>query len=343
MASGSGAGSEFKQREIDMVTVSIVIPNYNGIKYLEECFASLFAQKDAPDYRVILVDNGSEDESVEWTREHYPQIQIITLPENTGFCHAVNVGIKADDGEYVILLNNDTKCRPYFVKALYEAISKDETGKLFSVSARMLCWQDETLLDGAGDRYCALGWAFARGKLRKADKYDTSVKIFSSCGGAAIYSRKILEKIGLFDEAHFAYLEDMDLGYRAKINGYENRYEPGAEVIHYGSATSGSRYNPWKVELAAANSVYVVYKNMPFLQWLWNVPFLFLGKLVKWLFFVRKKMGKAYLRGIGKGWKKSFSKEGRKNKVRFRWRNLGHYFGIQWQLYVNLFRYLIKS
>lgn len=326
-----------------MAQVEIVIPNYNGIKYLEECFRSLYAQVEAPSFEVIMVDNGSTDESISWTREHYPQVKIIALPENTGFCHAVNVGIQAGNAEYVIFLNNDTKSDPFFVKNLYQAIAGDATGKIFSVSACMLMWQDETLLDGAGDRYNILGWASARGKGRPAKDYDKRVRIFSSCGGAAIYKRNILDEIGLLDENHFAYLEDMDLGYRAGIAGYENYYEPTAKVVHFGSATSGSRYNAWKTELAAANSVYLNFKNMPFLQWLLNIPFLFLGKLIKWIFFCRKGLGKVYAKGLLKGVKKSLSKEGRARKVPYKFANSGHYLWIQMQLFANTFRLLMKS
>ena len=112
---------------------------------------------------------------------------------------------------------------------------------------------------------------------------------------------ELLQKIGLFDERHFAYLEDVDLGYRAKIMGYRNRYFPAAKVYHVGSATTGTRYNEKKVFLAARNSVFVVYKNMPLGQKIINLPFLLLGVLIKWLFFVKKGFGKEYLTGIKKG------------------------------------------
>lgn len=326
-----------------MKKVDVVIPNYNGLKYLEGCFSSLFAQKEAPDFQVILVDNGSSDGSVAWTREHYPQIQIMELDHNTGFCHAVNVGIQAGEGEYVILLNNDTRCDGLFIKSLWDRMKGDETGRLFSASACMLDWKEETVLDGAGDNYTLLGWPYARGKGREASSYDKSVRIFSACGGAAIYRRSVLEEIGLFDENHFAYLEDVDLGYRANIAGYYNCYEPKARVVHFGSGTSGSRYNSWKTGIVAENSVYLVYKNMPFLQWLINVPFLFLGKLIKWLFFCKKGMGKEYLTGLYRGLQKSVSERGRKHKIRFKMKNLPHYFRIQGAMILNTVRFLKKS
>ena len=331
------------ERRTDTSTekVTVVIPNYNGIKFIEECLTTLFRQDpDTPEYRVIVVDNGSVDGSRELVEEQFPKVSVIALSENTGFSYAVNRGILAANAPYVILLNNDTKVAPRFVKALYDAIEERENA--FSVSAKMLMWDRPELLDDAGDRYCVLGWGYARGKGKPAAEYEKSCRVFSACGGAAIYRRRVFEEIGYFDENHFAYMEDLDIGYRAAIHGYQNFYEPKAEVIHYGSASSGSRYNRWKTELAAANNVYCIAKNMPILQLIWNLPFLIVGFLLKYLFFVRKRMGICYLKGLAKGLKRSFSAEGKAHKIRFRRQNLKNYFSIQWQFYTNTLRILKK-
>lgn len=324
-----------------MCEATIVIPNHNGLKFIKECLESVLSQEDAPEYRVLVVDNGSDDGSREFIMGHFPQVTLIPLPANTGFCHAVNVGIQASDTPYVILLNNDTKTLPGFVKGLCQAINQSPDA--FSVSAKMLTWDDPGLVDDAGDRYCAFGWAYSRGKGKPASGYDAPGKIFSACGGAAIYRKDMLDKIGLFDENHFAYLEDLDIGYRALIYGYQNYYEPSARVIHYGSASSGSRYNEWKTSLASANNVYVIAKNMPLAQLIWNLPFLLIGFSVKFLFFCKKGMGMTYLKGLGKGLEKSFSKSGRSRKIPFQIKRLGNYLAIQWQLYANIFRILKKS
>ena len=317
-----------------MKQVTIVIPNYNGMKYIRECLQTVLSQeKDTPDYCVLVVDNGSTDGSWQMVEQEFKEVELIKLPENTGFCHAVNLGIEKADTPYVILLNNDTKVESGFVKGLVDAIGEDE--RLFSVSARMLMWDAPELLDGAGDNYNAFGWARARGKGKRADAFDRQVSVFSACGGAAIYRKKILEEIGAFDELHFAYLEDVDLGYRARIYGYRNAYTPRAGVIHYGSASTGSRYNAWKTEAAAANNVYLIYKNMPLLQIVWNLPFLFVGFFTKFLFFTLKGMGTLYLKGFAKGIRKSHSREGRTQKVRFRSENLWNYIKIQLLLYKN--------
>lgn len=325
-----------------MRKATVVIPNYNGIRFIKECLESLFAQNvPLSMYRIIVVDNGSTDGSRQLIEDAFPEVSLIALPSNTGFCHAVNVGIEAAQTPYVILLNNDTKVCPGFVGGLVDAM--EAKPEAFAVSASMRMWDRPELLDDAGDRYCALGWAYARGKGQPAARYDSPAEIFSACGGAAIYRKSILEKIGLFDERHFAYLEDLDIGYRARIYGYRSYYEPQAEVIHYGSASSGSRYNDWKTKLAAANSIYVIAKNMPLLQWVWNLPFLLPGFLVKFLFFCRKRMGILYLKGLLEGLKKSLSREGRAKKVPFRWKHLGNYLAIQGQLYANTLRLLKKT
>lgn len=324
-----------------MSKVTIVIPNYNGISFLQGCLETILDQEPGtPAYEVLVVDNGSWDGSLELLKK-FPQVEVEALSENTGFCHAVNVGIKRARSPYVILLNNDTKAAPGFVSGLCRAIERDP--RIFSVSAKMLMWDRPELLDDAGDRYCALGWAYARGKGKSACLYDRATEVFSACGGAAIYRKSVFEEIGFFDEAHFAYLEDLDIGWRARIHGYRNLYEPSAEVIHYGSASTGSRYNKKKTLLAASNNVYVVGKNMPILQLLLNLPFLLIGYFVKFLFFCRKGMGGLYLRGLANGVKKLISEEGRSRKVPFSLKNIMRYFIIQMQLYLNLFRILKKS
>lgn len=325
-----------------MCKITVVIPNYNGIRFLKECLDSVLAQAaDTPEYQVLVVDNGSTDGSLELLRKRYPQVQVEALPENTGFCHAVNVGLRFSSSPYVILLNNDTKVKSEFIKNLCYAI--ENRPEAFAVSAKMLMWDNPELLDDAGDRYCAFGWAYARGKGKPAEQYSVACEIFAACAGAAIYRKSIFEEIGYFDEEHFAYMEDLDMGYRARIYGYRSYYEPGAEVIHYGSASSGSRYNEWKTSLAAANNIYVVGKNMPLLQWLWNLPFLFPGFLAKFVFFCGKGMGRAYVIGFWRGFARLLNPVGRVHKVKFQIRHLKNYFAIQGQLYLNILRFLKKS
>ncbi len=309
---------------------TIIIPNYNGMAYLENCLASLRGEPA----RVIVVDNGSTDGSRELVQEKFPKVRLISLDRNYGFCRAVNRGMEASETTYVILLNNDTEAQPGFVKALEKAMDGDE--RVFSGAARMVRMDAPSRIDDAGDYYCALGWAFAAGRDKPAENYDAPREIFSACGGACIYRRRILQKIGMLDENHFAYLEDVDLGYRARLYGFRNLYVPGAVVRHAGSASSGSRYNAFKAELTARNSVYLAYKNMPPGQMLLNLPFLLAGFLIKQLFCLKKGLGKSWWKGLVKGIGLCRSPEGKKRRVRFDSERLPAYVRIQWELWRNI-------
>lgn len=321
-----------------MPKVSVVIPNYNGLKYLKVCMDALRAQT-MQDMEILFVDNGSSDGSSEYIREHYPEASVIQLMENTGFCGAVNAGIAKSKAPYVLLLNNDTEATETFVEELYRAIEKD--ANIFSCSSKMIQYHDRTKMDDAGDLYCALGWAYGRGKGKPAEDFDQETDVFFSCAGAAIYRKSILDEIGCFDENHFAYLEDADLGYRARIYGYVNRYAPKAVVYHVGSGSSGSVYNLFKTKHSSRNSIYLIYKNMPIVQIVLNLPFLIPGFLVKTAFFTLKGFGKEYVKGIGNGF--ALCKKGKKEgkKVPFRWKHLGNYARIQVDLWINTIKRLV--
>lgn len=332
-----------------MKKTTVIIPNYNGMKYLPDCLSFLKRSRSYDpeestnelllprhEFDTIVVDNGSDDGSVAFMRSEFPKVKIISFSENTGFCKAVNAGIQAAETPYVILLNNDTKVDTFFVSKLEQALEKRPD--CFSIGAKMLSMDKPEIIDDAGDLYCALGWAFALGKGQPASRYQTDGDIFAACAGAAIYRRGLFEKIGLFDENHFAYLEDIDIGYRAKIYGYQNGFCHGALVYHAGSASTGSRYNRFKVRMSARNSVYLVYKNMPFLQWLINLPFLLIGHFIKFIFFVPKKMGLTYVRGLVEGAGMCLSEKGRRKKIAFQAVHLKNYIRIQLGLWVNVVR-----
>ena len=281
--------------------VSVIIPNYNGIMYLQKCLDALDKQ-DFHDYDIIVVDDASTEEGIEHLIALHPRARLLRHARNHGFANSVNDGIKASDSEYVFLLNNDAYVDDGCLRELVRAIDQDgQNSKIFSVQCKMLSAVNHALIDNAGDFYNIFGWARTRGKDKLADSHSKPGKIFSACAGAAIYNRKALIEIGLFDENHVSYLEDVDLGYRAKLYGYENRYEPKAKVFHEGSATSGSRHNEFKVRYAARNSILVRYKNQTALQKIVNFLPMELGVIVKQIYFMNKGLGKAYHRGLVEG------------------------------------------
>lgn len=167
--------------------VSVIIPNFNGIAFLDSVLGSLEGQT-LKNFEVILVDNGSADGSCSFVSANYPWVHIIELPDNFGFCRAVNEGIKAAKAPYVLLLNNDTEVKEDFVEQMLLAIRRHKNA--FSCAARMVQYHDRDKLDDAGNYYCALGWSFARGKGKNIDLYQKEEKIFSACGGAAIYRKR---------------------------------------------------------------------------------------------------------------------------------------------------------
>ncbi|PPK83568.1 GT2 family glycosyltransferase [Lacrimispora xylanisolvens] len=311
--------------------VTIIIPNYNGLKFMEPCFKALRAQSDQ-NFELLVVDNGSTDGSVKWLEDH--QIPSIFLEENTGFSGAVNIGIRESVTPYVILLNNDTEPQPDYVKEMVKAIQRSP--KIFSVSSKMIQLYHKDLMDDAGDMYSVLGWAYQRGVGQKSSGYKKACRVFSACAGAAIYRREVFDKIGGFDEDHFAYLEDIDVGYRAKICGYENWYCPKAVVYHVGSGTSGSKYNSFKVKLAARNNLYLNYKNMPFLQLILNSLPILAGMAVKYMFFRRIGFASDYIEGVKEGLK-TLKKT---KKVRFQMSRLGNYIRIEVELILGTFLYV---
>ena len=313
--------------------VTIVIPNYNGKHFMEPCLSSL-SEQTYKDFHILVVDNASSDGSIEYMEENYPDIELIKLQKNYGFSKAVNIGIQHSRTPYVILLNNDTTVDTRYVEEMVKAIEKSP--KIFSVSSKMIQMYHPELIDSAGDLYTLLGWGVCRGCGRPISNYTKYDEIFTACAGAAIYRRSVFDDIGYFDENHFAYLEDIDIGYRARIYGYYNMYCPTALVYHVGSGTSGSKYNSFKVKLASRNNLYLNYKNMPALQLVLNFIPLAIGYFVKYLFFCKIGFGKDYKEGFIEGLQTAKLQK----KVKFQFKHLGNYLVIEIDLIKYTFDYI---
>ena len=313
--------------------VTIVIPNYNGKHFMEPCLSSL-SEQTYKNFHILVVDNASSDGSIEYMEENYPDIELIKLQKNFGFSKAVNIGIQHSRTPYVILLNNDTTVDTRYVEEMVKAIEKSP--KIFSVSSKMIQMYHPELIDSAGDLYTLLGWGVCRGCGRPVSNYQKYDEIFTACAGAAIYRRSVFDEIGYFDQNHFAYLEDIDIGYRARIYGYYNMYCPTALVYHVGSGTSGSKYNSFKVKLAARNNLYLNYKNMPALQLVLNFIPLAIGYFVKYLFFCKIGFGKDYKEGFIEG----LQTAKKQKKVKFQFKHLGNYLVIEIDLIKYTFDYI---
>ncbi|MCI6640471.1 MAG: glycosyltransferase family 2 protein [Pygmaiobacter massiliensis] len=317
---------------------TVVIPNLNGAGWLEGSVESIFAQT-MQDFELILVDNGSTDESLTFARSLLgrPGYTLIENHSNTGFSAAVNMGIKAAKGEYVVLFNNDAFAQPDWLEQLIACAEQDEN--IFSVSSLMLRYYEPELADDAGDYVNILGWACKTGDGLKASRYQKQRRCFSACGGAALYRKSILDKIGLFDETFFAYLEDVDIGWRANSLGYKNIYCPAAVCRHICGATTGGKkggkYNAFKSVQSGRNNLLLPYKNMPLLMLLVNLPFLAVGYLIKVVFFSLRGYGKPFLQGA----REAFSCFGKIQKPEFRFVNLPCYIWVEFQLVLGVFQY----
>lgn len=241
-------------------TVSIIILNWNGKQLLQECLDSLAAQT-CRDFETILVDNGSTDGSTAYVREHYPWVRLVTLPENTGFSGGNNRGLAECHGDYIVTLNNDTKVDPGFLAELLRSAEADP--RVGMVAAKILNFFETGRIDSVGIRATTAGLGVNRG-VGEADRgqYDTSDEVFGPCAGAALYRRAMLDEVGFFDTAFFAYYEDTDLAWRAQLAGWRCVTAPGAVVYHVHSATSG-RMSPFTVYQVQRNKWYTIVKNWP--------------------------------------------------------------------------------
>ncbi|MCR5303811.1 MAG: glycosyltransferase family 2 protein [Lachnospiraceae bacterium] len=282
-----------------MKKTTVVIPNLNGEKYIRKCLGSI----DHTRCDVIVVDNGSADNSLKVIREEFPGVTLLENKSNTGFCRAVNQGVKAAQTEYVFLLNNDAFISPDCIGKLERFM--DDNEKVFSCQARVMTVKDPDVTDDSGDRYSAMGWAYCPEKGLRTDRGECiqkgAVRVFSCCACAAMYRRDVWESLGGMDERHFAYLEDTDIGWRAAKEGYANMCLNSALAWHVGSASSGSRYNTFKAEQSARNSLFVIAKNMTAWQKFLNFIPCVLGFALKICFYARQGLWRDYLKGLFEG------------------------------------------
>ena len=239
--------------------ISVVVLNYNGIHHLDGCLSSLQKQT-YKNYEVIVVDNGSKDGSQEFVKTNFPFASLVCLDQNYGFCKGNNEGIKVSKGEYVVLLNNDTFVESEWLKNLYVCINSDE--HIGFCASKMILYNNREFLDSAGDGFAICGAGYKRGHLEKASEYIKDEYVFGASGGAVIYKREMLDKLGLLDEDFFAIYEDVDLSFRAQIAGYKCKFASKAVVYHKVNATIGAM-SDFYVYHGQRNAEYVYFKNMP--------------------------------------------------------------------------------
>jgi GT2 family glycosyltransferase len=274
--------------------VTIIIPNLNGRRYLEFCLPTLLAQS-YQDFEIILVDNASNDDSVSFVKEHFPQVQILAQSYNSGFAGANNIAIQITRSPYIVTLNNDTKVDSGW---LFEMVKvADIHQDVGMIACKVLYMQSPHLVDSAGLEIDRAGMAWSRcNGLKDSQDEKEPYEVFCPPGTAALYKQEMLRQVGLFDEAYFAYCEDMDLGWRARLMGWKCLYVPTAVVYHLHSATSGQG-TPFKRYLLTRNRIWTVLKNYPSPELWLNLPKLLLYDLAAALYRVKLEKSLSPLQG----------------------------------------------
>ncbi len=248
--------------------IAVIIVNWNGRRHLERSLGAMGAQT----YRaldVVVVDNASTDGSKEMVRDRFPEVRLIENTSNLGFAAANNVGIKDSSAPFVATLNNDTEARPDWLERLIApALSDDSVGM---VASKMVFAHRPGMINSAGIALDRAGIAWDRLGGEPDSRAGSVQEVFGPCAGAALYRRSMLEEIGLFDEDFFAYLEDVDLAWRARLAGWRCLYVPDAVVSHVHSAT-GVEGSPFKSYHLGRNKVWCIAKNYPSPQFYVYLP-----------------------------------------------------------------------
>lgn len=249
--------------------VSIIIPNYNGAALLEACLESISKQSYTT-YDVVVIDNGSTDKSSEVLAKFSDWVRVIKFKKNVGFSKAVNRGIKACNGELVFVLNNDTILLPNCLASIVEGAKNNPDYASFAPSIRDIA--DINQIHSAGLMFSNRGFG-NRSNRHEFLKVDHPIDVFGPCGAGAVYRRKVLEKVGLFNEDFFFYHEDIELSFRLQLSGNKCLYLPSAVLYHYGAATTRFFFRK-KIKEVVKNSLITLIVCMPnsfFREYAWNI------------------------------------------------------------------------
>ena len=297
-----------------MIKATIIIPNINGKGWLKDSIESIYAQTEQ-DFDLIVVDNGSTDESLEQARSYCtrPNFTLIENGRNTAFAE------------------------PQWLAELLRTADADP--KIFAVQSLMIRHFERELADDAGDYVTWMGFACKTGDGRRASRYTRQKRIFSACGGAALYRKSILDEIGNFDENFFAYFEDVDLSWRANNAGYKNLLCPTAKCYHIcGASTGAVKYNAFKSQQSGRNSILLPLKNEPLLMLILNFIPLAVGYLLKCYKFHKQGFGEAWDKGMHEAF--ALLKSGRLGKRPFRLKDLPNYILMELWMIWNMVPYL---
>jgi GT2 family glycosyltransferase len=246
-------------RGAQLPLISTVILNWNGKEYLRPCLQSV-KEQTYPNIEIILVDNASTDGSIEYIKNVFPDLRLIINPKNMGYGAGNNRGIEGARGRYIFVLNSDTEIEKRCVEALWNCIETDH--KIGVTTPKILLYDQRDIIDAAGLTIYPDGLSIGRGRLESQEKYNQKEEVFFGSGCASLYRREMFEEIGLFDADFFAYAEDTDLGWRARLSKWKTYYVAEAVVYHHHSKKFGT-YSSMKAFLVERNRIWVAWKNFP--------------------------------------------------------------------------------
>jgi O-antigen biosynthesis protein len=243
---------------------SIVIPTYNGRALLERCLQSIVRHRPSDPrlaIEVVVADDGSSDGTVQWLAHAHPQVRVVTLQRNAGFCAAANAGITAARGRFIQLLNNDTEVAAGWLEAGLAPFTDATVG---SVAPLVLVRSQPQRVDSAGDSYTLLGWPVKRGHGQATARFAAlpDEEVFGASGSSAIYRAEALRKAGAFDPLYGSYYEDVDLAFRLRWAGYRCLFAPRCVVYHDISATYDHQSDVLQRRMAR-NAELVFWANLP--------------------------------------------------------------------------------
>lgn len=239
--------------------VSIIIPNYNGKIHLEECLNSL-QRIESDDYEIVFVDNASEDGSVEFVKDNFPGIKILQLEKNYGFAEGCNLGVEKAQGDYIVFLNNDTKVDAHWLKELL--VAKETYGENHIYSSKVLFYDEPGTLNTIGGMITPMGSGLDM-NFGKEDiaEYNNVRFVGSPSGCSMLLKKSLFLEMGGFDNDYFAYLEDVDFGWRCWLRGHKTYYIPESIVYHKYGSTGGKIDTPFRVFNVQKNRLFNIIKN----------------------------------------------------------------------------------
>ncbi|GAB2652988.1 glycosyltransferase family 2 protein [Flavihumibacter cheonanensis] len=260
--------------------VSVVILNWNGQQHLSNFLPSVKAHACAG-MELVVADNASTDDSVNWLRNHHPDVRIIQLEKNFGFAKGYNEALKQVQANYYVLLNSDVEVTAGWLEPMLKLLESNE--RIGACQPKIKMYHDKTSFEyagAAGGWLDSLGYPFARGRIfdfceQDLGQYDDTAEVFWASGAALLVRADLYHRLGGLDEFFFAHQEEIDFCWRLQLAGYKVMVCPASVVFHVGGGTL-PKGNEWKVFLNFRNNLIMLAKNLPWYQVLWKIPIRFL-------------------------------------------------------------------